>query len=133
MFRTAVGDVPLRFDVEPAQSPGVMLRMGGARLEWTLERYFSGLESKLAELLDARFEITRGRAITTAKELATMAARGVIATIDELVAGPALRPGVREVGTVLEVGAGCGHGDWTKARVGGRNGGFRQRRHGGRF
>jgi F-type H+-transporting ATPase subunit b len=34
----------LRFESQPDQSPGLMLRIGGAQIEWTISSYFVGLD-----------------------------------------------------------------------------------------
>jgi F-type H+-transporting ATPase subunit b len=42
-------DFGLRFDVDPALSPGLSLRLGGAQVGWTVESYLSGLDAALAD------------------------------------------------------------------------------------
>jgi len=39
----------LRFDVDPAQSPGLNLRLGGAQVGWTVDSYLNGLEAALED------------------------------------------------------------------------------------
>lgn len=52
-LRSDLGDVlegvSLRFEVDPGQSPGLNLRLGGAQLGWTVDSYLNGLEATLAE------------------------------------------------------------------------------------
>ncbi|SFT11008.1 ATP synthase F0 subcomplex B subunit [Sulfitobacter marinus] len=39
------------FKTEPAQAPGLMLRLGGAQISWTLDSYIEGLESLMQDRL----------------------------------------------------------------------------------
>jgi len=39
----------LRFDVDPALSPGLNLRLGGAQVGWTIDSYLNGLDAALEE------------------------------------------------------------------------------------
>lgn len=50
-FHDRVADVPLIFEIDKTQSPGASLRLGGARLGWTIDTYLDGLETILAERL----------------------------------------------------------------------------------
>jgi F-type H+-transporting ATPase subunit b len=43
--------VALRFETDPDQAPGVILRIGGAQLAWTVESYIDGLEALIEEQL----------------------------------------------------------------------------------
>ncbi|WP_281824864.1 F0F1 ATP synthase subunit delta [Jannaschia rubra] len=43
----ALPDVAITFRTDPAQSPGLILRLGGAQLGWTVEGYLDGLERML--------------------------------------------------------------------------------------
>lgn len=49
--QTVCPGIPVRFDTDPEQSPGLILRMGGAQLEWTVESYIAGLDAQLQEEL----------------------------------------------------------------------------------
>jgi len=40
----------LRFDVDPALSPGLNLRLGGAQVGWTIDSYLNGLNGALQKL-----------------------------------------------------------------------------------
>lgn len=42
-----IAGVTLRFATDPAQSPGLSLRLGGAQLGWTVDSYIDGLERLL--------------------------------------------------------------------------------------
>ena len=41
--------ISVSFQEEPAQAPGLVLRMGGAQVEWTVDSYINGLDALLAE------------------------------------------------------------------------------------
>lgn len=41
----------VRFDTDTGQSPGVILRMGGAQLAWTVDTYIDGLDAAISEKL----------------------------------------------------------------------------------
>ncbi|MDV7143254.1 F0F1 ATP synthase subunit B [Tropicimonas sp. TH_r6] len=43
----------LRFETDPDQSPGMVLRLGGAQLAWTVDSYLDGLEAQYGEQLAA--------------------------------------------------------------------------------
>ncbi|AXI49158.1 F0F1 ATP synthase subunit B (plasmid) [Sulfitobacter sp. SK012] len=43
-------DIPVQFETDADQPPGVMLRIGGAQLDWTVDGYIDGL----SDLLDAQ-------------------------------------------------------------------------------
>ncbi|MGO4906702.1 F0F1 ATP synthase subunit B [Pseudorhodobacter sp. W20_MBD10_FR17] len=44
-------DVQLRFETDAAQAPGLMLRMGGAQVAWTVDSYIDGLDALVADQL----------------------------------------------------------------------------------
>jgi len=44
-----VPNVTLRFETDTAQSPGLILRMGGAQVAWTVDTYIDGLNALLDE------------------------------------------------------------------------------------
>ncbi|PUB16189.1 F0F1 ATP synthase subunit B family protein [Yoonia sediminilitoris] len=46
-------EVSLRCETDKDQAPGLVLRIGGAQLAWTLDTYIDGLEALLAEKLSA--------------------------------------------------------------------------------
>ncbi|MGB3247090.1 MAG: F0F1 ATP synthase subunit B [Sulfitobacter sp.] len=46
-------DMPLRFDTDRAQAPGLILRLGGAQVAWTVDTYIDGLNTLLEEKLAA--------------------------------------------------------------------------------
>ncbi|MCF8466391.1 MAG: hypothetical protein K9G33_03230 [Sneathiella sp.] len=50
-FHKLVADVPLNFETDKTQSPGVVLQLGGARIGWTIESYLDGLEGMLEKRL----------------------------------------------------------------------------------
>lgn len=43
--------IQLRFDADATQAPGLMLRMGGAQLAWTVDSYIDGLDALVADQL----------------------------------------------------------------------------------
>ena len=45
--------VEVGFDVDPKQSAGLMIRMGGAELAWTVDSYFDGLNAQMRARLSA--------------------------------------------------------------------------------
>ncbi len=45
--------VAVQFKADAAQAPGLVLRMGGAQLSWTVESYIDGLEALISEQLAA--------------------------------------------------------------------------------
>ncbi|MBJ3762017.1 F0F1 ATP synthase subunit delta [Maribius pontilimi] len=48
-------DISVRFETDEEQSPGLVLRMGGAEVAWTVETYLEGLASMIdAELVSGR-------------------------------------------------------------------------------
>lgn len=49
----AFADLPVRFESDPDQAPGVVLHIGGAQLAWTIDTYIDGLEAQLDENLAA--------------------------------------------------------------------------------
>lgn len=53
-FRDTVANVPLTFETDVNQSPGITLRLGGARVGWTIDTYLEGLETALTERLAAQ-------------------------------------------------------------------------------
>jgi F-type H+-transporting ATPase subunit b len=44
-------DIQLRFETDAAQAPGLMLRMGGAQVAWTVDSYIDGLDALMADQL----------------------------------------------------------------------------------
>jgi F-type H+-transporting ATPase subunit b len=44
-------DIQVRFETDAAQAPGLMLRMGGAQVAWTVDSYIDGLDALVAEQL----------------------------------------------------------------------------------
>ena len=42
-------DFDVRFDVDPALSPGLNLRLGGAQVGWTIDSYLKGLDAALED------------------------------------------------------------------------------------
>jgi F-type H+-transporting ATPase subunit b len=61
-FRAAMPGLPLTFDIDPAQSPGVVLRFGGGRIAWTLDAYLDRLDAELEARLAPGRRARRGRA-----------------------------------------------------------------------
>lgn len=53
-FKQTLPDCELTFHVDPEQSPGLNLRMGGAQLGWTVDSYMNGLEELLRDGLSVR-------------------------------------------------------------------------------
>ncbi len=49
---TVLPGFTLRFDVDPALSPGLNLRLGGAQIGWTVDSYLDGLDQVLQESID---------------------------------------------------------------------------------
>ncbi|MCL3882935.1 F0F1 ATP synthase subunit B [Marivita sp. GX14005] len=47
-----VPDAALRFDVDPAMSPGLRLTLGATEIEWTVESYLSQLDATLDTLAE---------------------------------------------------------------------------------
>lgn len=48
-FATTLPGFALRFETDPALSPGLTLRLGGAQIAWTVDDYLDGLDAMLAE------------------------------------------------------------------------------------
>jgi len=46
-------EIAIRFEIDDAQAPGLVLRVGGAQLAWTIDSYIDGLEAMVAEQLAA--------------------------------------------------------------------------------
>ena len=46
-------EVALDFRTDPEQAPGLVLRIGGAQVAWTLDNYIDGLEARVADRLTA--------------------------------------------------------------------------------
>lgn len=44
-------DIEVSFRTDPAQSPGLGLRLGGAQLDWTVDSYIDGLQAMLDDLV----------------------------------------------------------------------------------
>ena len=53
-FKQTLPDCELTFAVDPQQSPGLNLRLGGAQLGWTVDSYMNGLEELLRDGLSVR-------------------------------------------------------------------------------
>lgn len=51
--RSLMPGTELRFDIDPEQSYGLILRIGGARVDWTVESYTDGFAALLNERLSA--------------------------------------------------------------------------------
>lgn len=53
LVQQAIPGVSLRFDTDPTQSPGLVMRIGGAQVSWTLDSYVAALaqmvEDQIAE------------------------------------------------------------------------------------
>lgn len=60
-FRAAMPGLPLTFDTDPAQSPGVVLRFGGGRIAWTLDAYLDRVDAALEARLAPGRHARRGR------------------------------------------------------------------------
>jgi F-type H+-transporting ATPase subunit b len=56
-FSRTLPDCDITFHVDPEQSPGLTLRLGGAQLGWTVDSYMNGLEELLRDGVSVR---TRG-------------------------------------------------------------------------
>lgn len=56
----AMPGLPLRFEVDPAQSPGVVLRFGGGQIAWTLKTYLDRLDAELEARLQPGRHARRG-------------------------------------------------------------------------
>tara|TARA_R110002096_G_scaffold64583_5_gene157359 strand:+ start:5 stop:775 length:771 start_codon:yes stop_codon:yes gene_type:complete len=50
-FRSLVADVPLRFETDANQSPGIVLQFGGGRIAWTIDAYLDRLAATVAAKL----------------------------------------------------------------------------------
>lgn len=50
-FDQLLPGIALRFETDPQQSPGLILRAGGAQLAWTIDSYTDGFDELLAERL----------------------------------------------------------------------------------
>ena len=50
-LRAAFPDVSVRFETDPDQSPGLVLRIGGAELDWTVGGYVESLSDVLTAQL----------------------------------------------------------------------------------
>ncbi|WP_272007625.1 F0F1 ATP synthase subunit B family protein [Roseovarius sp. ZX-A-9] len=50
-LRTIMPDVSLRFEVDAQQAPGLVLRLGGAQVEWTTDSYIDGLDAMIIDQL----------------------------------------------------------------------------------
>lgn len=48
-----IPNMPLRFETDPAQAPGLILHIGGAQVSWTVDSYIEGLDALLQEQLAA--------------------------------------------------------------------------------
>ncbi len=48
-LRKIIPRVSLRFETDPAQAPGLILRLGGAQVAWTVDTYVDGLGALLEE------------------------------------------------------------------------------------
>lgn len=44
-------DISVRFDTDAQQAPGLLLRMGGAQVGWTVDTYIDGLDEMIADQL----------------------------------------------------------------------------------
>lgn len=51
-FRDVFSDASVTFETDSTQSPGITLRLGGARIGWTIDTYMEGLENSLVERLE---------------------------------------------------------------------------------
>lgn len=47
-------DMTLRFETDPQQAPGLILRVGGAQVAWTVDSYTDDFDTLLSERLSAR-------------------------------------------------------------------------------
>lgn len=50
-LRAAFPEVSVRFDTDDQQAPGLILRMGGGQVAWTVETYIDGLDAMIADQL----------------------------------------------------------------------------------
>ncbi|MEB8386515.1 F0F1 ATP synthase subunit B [Rhodobacteraceae bacterium KMM 6894] len=50
-LRAVFPQVAVTFQTDPDQSPGLVLRMGGAQLAWTVDTYIDGLDASIAKHL----------------------------------------------------------------------------------
>ena len=50
-LETVFPDIAVRFETDVNQSPGLVLRMGGAELAWTVESYVDDLDAVIGEQL----------------------------------------------------------------------------------
>lgn len=50
-LRSRFDGIDVRFDTDPAQSPGLSLRIGGAQLAWTVDTYIDGLNDLMSDQL----------------------------------------------------------------------------------
>jgi F-type H+-transporting ATPase subunit b len=50
-LRAVFPQVTVTFHTDPDQAPGVVLRMGGAQLAWTVDSYIDGLDAVIADHL----------------------------------------------------------------------------------
>lgn len=51
-FQAVIPNMALRFETDPDQSPGLILRMGGAQVAWTIDTYIDGLDAILEDHLN---------------------------------------------------------------------------------
>lgn len=49
---SAFDGINITFDTDPAQSPGLVLRIGGAQVGWTVDTYIEGLQQAMNAQLD---------------------------------------------------------------------------------
>jgi F-type H+-transporting ATPase subunit b len=54
-FNNLLPNIPLSFVNDPAQSPGLILRVGGALVDWTVDSYIDELNATLVERLATGF------------------------------------------------------------------------------
>ena len=50
-FKDLFPNTALRFDTDTEQAPGLVLRMGGAQVAWTVESYIDGLDAMILDRL----------------------------------------------------------------------------------
>lgn len=50
-LRAVFPEIAMRFETDEKQSPGLVLRMGGAELAWTVDSYVDGLDAVIADQL----------------------------------------------------------------------------------
>jgi len=54
-FGAVAGDIPLTFETDETQSPGIVLQCGGARVRWTVDSYLDTLHRELeTQMADRR-------------------------------------------------------------------------------